>query len=331
MLGLETGLAERIVGQRHALNALGRSLRRSAARLGDPNRPVGSYLFVGPTGVGKTEVSRALAEYLFTSEDALIRFDMSEFGEYHTVSRLVGAPPGYVGYENAGELSEAVRRRPYAVVLFDEVDKAHPQVLTVLLQIMDSGHLTDAQGRKVNFKNTIILLTANFGTERLRKAGVGFRAGPDGAGMTAEDVRSVVSTELKRHLSPEFLNRLDDVIVFEPLTRADMLTIASRMLMRERAAAQLRGFEMRWDDSVVRWFAEHGYTPFDGARPVRTLVQQRVQDEVAQQVLDGRMKAGQTVRIEVVEGELIITGVDSEPSPEPEIAPAPPEPEAVQA
>ena len=192
------------------------------------------YLFVGPTGVGKTEVGRALAEYLFTSEDALIRFDMSEFGEYHTVSRLVGAPPGYVGYENAGELSEAVRRRPYAVVLFDEVDKAHPQVLTVLLQIMDSGHLTDAQGRKVNFKNTIILLTANFGTERLRKAGLGFRAGPDAAGMTAEDVRSVVSTELKRHLSPEFINRLDDVIVFEPLTRDDMRAIASRMLMRER-------------------------------------------------------------------------------------------------
>jgi ATP-dependent Clp protease ATP-binding subunit ClpC len=329
MLGLETGVSERIVGQRHALNALGRSLRRSAARLGDPNRPVGSYLFVGPTGVGKTEVSRALAEYLFTSEDALIRFDMSEFGEYHTVSRLVGAPPGYVGYENAGELSEAVRRRPYAVVLFDEVDKAHPQVLTVLLQIMDSGHLTDAQGRKVNFKNTIILLTANFGTERLRKAGLGFRAGQDAGGMTAEDVRSIVSTELKKHLSPEFLNRLDDVIVFEPLTREDMLTIASRMLMRERAAAQLRGFEMRWDDSVVAWLAEHGYTPFDGARPVRNLVQQRVQDEVAQQVLDGRLKPGQTVRIEVVDGALTVAGLDPEPAPE--VEPAPPEPEPVQA
>jgi ATP-dependent Clp protease ATP-binding subunit ClpC len=279
--------------------------------------------------VGKTEVSRALAEYLFTSEDALIRFDMSEFGEYHTVSRLVGAPPGYVGYENAGELSEAVRRRPYAVVLFDEVDKAHPQVLTVLLQIMDSGHLTDAQGRKVNFKNTIILLTANFGTERLRKAGLGFRSGPDAGGMTAEDVRSIVSTELKRHLSPEFLNRLDDVIVFEPLTREDMLTIASRMLMRERAAAQLRGFEMRWDDSVVEWLAEHGYTPFDGARPVRNLVQQRVQDEIAQQVLDGRLKPGQTVRVDVVDGALIVVGLDSEPGPE--VEPAPPEPEAVQA
>jgi ATP-dependent Clp protease ATP-binding subunit ClpC len=331
MLGLEPGLSERIVGQRHALNALGRSMRRSAARLGDPARPVGSFLFVGPTGVGKTEVARALAEYLFNSEDALIRFDMSEFGEYHTVSRLVGAPPGYVGYENAGELSEAVRRRPYAVVLFDEVDKAHPQVLTVLLQIMDSGHLTDAQGRKVNFKNTVVLLTANFGTERLRKAGLGFKVGSDKQGMTAEEVRSIVGSELKRHLTPEFINRLDDVIVFEPLTREDMRDIASRMLMRERAVGQVQGFEMRWDDAVVEWLAEHGYTPFDGARPVRNLVQRRVQDEVAQQVLEGRLKAGQTLLIEVVEGELRLSGVDPDPVPEGQEAGSPPQPEAVEA
>jgi len=306
-------------------------MRRSAARLGDPARPVGSFLFVGPTGVGKTEVGKALAEYLFNSEEALIRFDMSEFGEYHTVSRLVGAPPGYVGYENAGELSEAVRRRPYAVVLFDEVDKAHPQVLTVLLQIMDSGHLTDAQGRKVNFRNTVVLLTANFGTERLRKAGLGFKPGSEKQGMTAEEVRSIVGSELKRHLTPEFINRLDDVIVFEPLTREDMRDIASRMLMRERAVGQVQGFEMRWDDAVVEWLAEHGYTPFDGARPVRNLVQRRVQDEVAQQVLEGRLKAGQTVLIEVVEGELRLSGVDPDPLPEGREADSPPQPEAVEA
>src|SRR5688572_25984315 len=192
LLGAEAALSGRIVGQDAALRALARSLRRSAARLGDPNRPTASLLFVGPTGVGKTELARALAEYLFDNEDALIRLDMSEFGEYHTVSRLVGAPPGYVGYENAGDLTEAVRRRPYSVVLFDEIDKAHPQVLTVLLQIMDSGHLTDAQGRKVNFKNTVVLLTANFGTERLRKAGLGFKSDSDKQGMTAEEVRSIV-------------------------------------------------------------------------------------------------------------------------------------------
>ncbi len=332
MLGLETGLSERIVGQRPALIALGRSLRRSAARLGDPSRPVGSYLFVGPTGVGKTEVARALAEYLFNSEDSLIRFDMSEFGEYHTVSRLVGAPPGYVGYDNAGELSEAVRRRPYSVVLFDEVDKAHPQVLTVLLQIMDSGHLNDAQGRKVNFKNTIVLLTANFGSERLRKGGLGFRANTEGTGMTANDVRSVVSGELKRHLTPEFINRLDDVIVFDPLTRDDMRAIAGKLLMRERAMAQVRGFEMRWDEAVVDWMAEKGYTPFDGARPVRTLVQHRIQDELAEQLLDGRLKPGQTVALEVVEGGLRLSGVD-EPGVTPDaVAPARPgRPEPVEA
>ncbi|MDQ3701263.1 MAG: ATP-dependent Clp protease ATP-binding subunit [Chloroflexota bacterium] len=328
MLGLETGLAERIVGQLPALSALGRSLRRSAARLGDPLRPVGCYLFVGPTGVGKTEVARALAEYLFTSEDNLIRFDMSEFGEYHTVSRLVGAPPGYVGYDNAGELSEQVRRRPYSVVLFDEVDKAHPQVLTVLLQIMDSGHLTDAQGRKVNFKNTIILLTANFGSERMRKGGLGFRSQTEGSGLTASDVRNVVASELKRHLTPEFINRLDDVIVFEPLSRADMRAIAGKLLMRERALSQVRGFEMRWDEDVVDWMAEKGYTPFDGARPVRTLVQHRIQDELSQQLLDGRMKAGQTIVLEVADGELRLSGEDAPAAADaaPPTGPAQPEP-----
>jgi ATP-dependent Clp protease ATP-binding subunit ClpC len=320
LLGAEAGLAERIVGQRHALAALAKSLRRSAARLGDPNRPVGSFLCVGPTGVGKTEVARALAEYLFGNEDALIRLDMSEFSEYHTVSRLVGAPPGYVGYDNAGELSEAVRRRPYSVVLFDEVDKAHPQVLTVLLQIMDSGHLSDAHGRKVNFKNTIILLTANFGSERLRRMGIGFQTGAhEVAGMSADEIRSVIGAELKRHLAPEFINRLDEVIVFEPLQPKDMRQLAEKMLVRERAAAQLRGFELRWDEAVVELLAKLGHTPFDGARPLRALVQQRVEDEIAQQVLDGRVKVGQTIVLEAIDGELRLTSVDP---PSSESAPA---------
>ncbi|MBI3970696.1 MAG: ATP-dependent Clp protease ATP-binding subunit [Chloroflexi bacterium] len=313
LLKMEPGLGERVVGQRHALAALAKALRRSAARLGDPNRPVGSFLLVGPTGVGKTEVAKALAEYLFTSEDSLIRFDMSEFSEYHTISRLVGAPPGYVGYENAGELSEAVRRRPYSVVLFDEVDKAHPQVLTVLLQIMDSGHLTDAHGRRVNFKNTTVLMTANFGTERLRRAGIGFREQQAGGGITAANVRDIVGNELKRRLAPEFINRLDEVIVFEPLQPDDMRAIAERMLMRERVAAQVRGFEMRWNEAVVALLAEKGHTPFDGARPLRTLVQQWVEDEVAQQVLDGRLKAGQTIVLEAVDGKLELRGASAPP------------------
>ncbi|HEV2122796.1 MAG TPA: ATP-dependent Clp protease ATP-binding subunit, partial [Chloroflexota bacterium] len=306
LLGAEAALAERIVGQEPALRAISKALRRSAARLGDPNRPTASLLFVGPTGVGKTEVAKALAEYLFNDEDHLIRFDMSEFGEYHTISRLVGAPPGYVGYENAGDLTEAVRRRPYSVVLFDEIDKAHPQVLTALLQIMDSGHLTDAQGRRVNFKNAVILLTANFGTERLRHAGIGFL--PDHAGMTGATVRRVVDAELKRRLAPEFLNRLDDTIVFEPLVPGDMAAIAERLLARERERAEAKGFGLRWSPEVVALLAKEGFTPHDGARPLRVLIQRHVEDEMTQQLLDGRLAPGQTIVVDVQDGVILISG-----------------------
>ena len=308
LLGTEDALGGRIVGQAHALRALARSLRRSAARLGDPSRPTASMLFVGPTGVGKTEVARALAEYLFNDEDALIRFDMSEFSEYHTVSRLVGAPPGYVGYDNAGDLTEAVRRRPYSVVLFDEIDKAHPQVLTVLLQIMDNGHLSDAQGRRVNFKNCVVLMTANFGSERLRSAGIGFK--PDDAAMNSARVRDVVQNELKKHLLPEFLNRLDEIVVFEPLLPEHMRGIAERLLARERVQVVAKGHDLRWTDDVVALLAKDGYTALEGARPIRTLIQQRIEDEVTQQVLDGRIKEGQTIVLEVVEGAIRITGED---------------------
>ena len=312
LLGAETALGGRIVGQDAALRALGRSLRRSAARLGDPNRPTASMLFVGPTGVGKTEVARALAEYLFDNEDALIRLDMSEFSEYHTVSRLVGAPPGYVGYENAGDLTEAVRRRPYSVVLFDEIDKAHPQVLTVLLQIMDSGHLSDAQGRKVNFKNCVILMTANFGSERLRAQGVGFR--PDEPLMASARIRDVVQNELKRALLPEFLNRLDEIVVFEPLRPEHMRAIAEKLLIRERVVLVGQGRDLRWSEDVIELLAKDGYSAMEGARPVRTLVQQRIEDEISQQVLDGRITANQTVVLEVVDGAIAIRGEDPPPA-----------------
>jgi ATP-dependent Clp protease ATP-binding subunit ClpC len=311
LLNAESALGGRIVGQDAALKALARSLRRTAARLGDPNRPTASLLFVGPTGVGKTEVARALAEYLFDNEDALIRLDMSEFGEYHTVSRLVGAPPGYVGYENAGDLTEAVRRRPYSVVLFDEIDKAHPQVLTVLLQIMDSGHLSDAQGRKVNFKNCVILMTANFGSERLRSQGVGFR--PDEPLMAAARIRDVVQNELKRHLLPEFLNRLDEIVVFDPLRPEHMHAIAEKLLIRERVVLVGQGRDLRWSEDVVAVLARDGYSAMEGARPVRTLVQQRVEDEISQQVLDGRITTGQTVVLEVADGAIVVRGEDPPP------------------
>ena len=317
LLGAEVGLGGRIVGQDAALRTVARSLRRSAARLGDPNRPIASLLLVGPTGVGKTEVARALAEYLFDNEDALIRLDMSEFSEYHTVSRLVGAPPGYVGYENAGDLTESVRRRPYSVVLFDEIDKAHPQVLTVLLQIMDSGHLSDAQGRKVNFKNCVILMTANFGSERLRMQGVGFH--PDEPLMASARIRDVIQNELKRQLLPEFLNRLDEIVVFEPLRQEHMRTIAEKLLIRERVVLVGKGHDLRWSEDVTAVLAKDGYSALEGARPVRTLVQQRIEDEVSQQILDGRIAAGQTIVLDVVDGKIVVR---SEDPPRLESAPA---------
>ena len=285
-LNLEAGLRRRVVGQAPALEALGRSLRRNAARLGDPNRPVGSFLFVGPSGVDKTEVARALAEYLFDTEDALVRVDMSEFSEDHMVSRLIGAPPGYVGFENAGDLTERVRRRPYAVILFDEVDKAHPRVLTALLQVLDNGQLSDGQGRKVNFRNAVVLMTANYGTEFSRLGRLGFTTAPQrdsrGALMAANaDVtRKAIEGEVKRRLLPEFLNRIDGTVIFDSLALEDLVEIARLMLARTAATALAREIDLTWDDEVLTWLGSRAFADVThaGARPIRQLIGQYVED-----------------------------------------------------
>ncbi len=316
-INLEVGLQKRVVGQFAALAALGRSLRRNAARLGDPNRPVGSFLFVGPSGVGKTEVARALAEYLFDTEDALIRVDMSEFSEEHNVSRLIGAPPGYVGYDQAGDLTERVRRRPYAVVLFDEIDKAHPRVLTALLQVLDSGHLSDGQGRKVNFRNTVILMTANYGTELARAGRLGFVTGSqvDARGATIASnsgaTRAAIEGEVKRRLLPEFLNRIDGTVVFDVLAREDLVAVARMMMVRTATTARTRSSEVTWDEGVTEWLGEQAFadTTYSGARPLRQLISQHIEDAMVDTTYQGgagRSQAGRTVHVSVRDGSLIV-------------------------
>ena len=288
LLNMELVLAGRVVGQEKAVNAVSDAVRRSRAGVADPNRPTGSFLFLGPTGVGKTELAKGLADFLFDDETAMVRIDMSEYGEKHSVARLVGAPPGYVGYDAGGQLTEAVRRRPYTVVLFDEVEKAHPDVFDVLLQVLDEGSLTDGQGRTVDFRNTILILTSNLG-----------------AGGTEEQVMEAV----KRAFKPEFINRLDDVLIFDPLTEEQLESIVSIQIraLAERLAA--RRLVLDVSDAAKKWLAERGYDPAYGARPLRRLIQKAIGDELAKKLLAGEIRDGDTVRVDVpmpVEG----AGVD---------------------
>src|SRR5213082_1681241 len=294
LLRMEDELHKRVIGQEQAVKAVSQAIRRTRAGLKDPKGPGGSFIFAGPSGVGKTELSKTLAEFLFGDEDALIQLDMSEFMEKHTVSRLVGSPPGYVGYEEGGQLTERVRRKPFSVVLFDEIEKAHPDVFNVLLQILEDGHLTDAQGHQVDFKNTVIIMTSNLGTRDIQKGpGVGFATSSEE--VTHDRMKDKVMEELKRSFRPEFLNRIDEVIVFHSLTRENVKAIVDLLLKRVREQLKAKDVEIELSDAAKNLLAEKGYDPALGARPLRRTIQRLVEDPLSEKLLWKEYKAGQTI------------------------------------
>ena len=307
LLQMEENLHARVIGQDEAVSAVSNAVRRARAGLQDPNRPIGSFLFLGPTGVGKTELTKALAEFLFDDEQAMVRLDMSEYMEKHSVSRLIGAPPGYVGYDEGGALTEAVRRRPYQVVLFDEIEKAHPDVFNVLLQVLDDGRLTDGQGRTVDFRNTLIILTSNLGSEFLAA---------QGEGESVDAVREQVMEVVRRAFRPEFLNRLDETLLFSRLDRANMTHIVDIQLARLRKLLEDRKITIDLDDAALRWLADTGYDPVYGARPLKRVIQRSLQNPLANQILEGSILDGSRVTVTAEDGKLIINGKPSAPSDE---------------
>lgn len=306
LLHLEETLHQRLVGQEEAVSAVSRAIRRGRVGLKDPKRPVGSFIFLGPTGVGKTELTKALAEAMFGDENAMIRLDMSEYMEKHTVSRLVGSPPGYVGYDEGGQLTEAVRRKPYSVVLFDEIEKAHPDVFNILLQILEDGRLTDAQGRKVDFKNTVIIMTSNVGARLIteKKGSLGF-ASEDNQKLDSEKVKALVLGELKSTFRPEFLNRVDDIIVFHKLTDEDIREIAGRMLKTLQKRLGEIGVSAEFTETAVAEIAKEGFDPIYGARPLRRAIQTKLEDRLSELMLEGKVHAGNQVVCDFENGEFI--------------------------
>ena len=320
LLRMEGVLHERVIGQEEAVTALSKAIRRSRAGLKDPKRPAGSFIFLGPSGVGKTELSKALAEFLFSSEDALISFDMSEYMEKHSVSRLVGSPPGYVGFDEGGQLTKAVRQRPYSVVLFDEIEKAHPDMFNILLQILEEGRLTDAQGRTVDFRNTVIIMTSNIGAREISApTTLGFS--PEGkAGLSDKEIRSRVMGEVKKLFRPEFLNRVDEIIVFKSLTADELGEIVELMVsdLRDRMIAQ--NMTINLSEAARKLIAKEGTDTSFGARPLRRAIQRLLEDPISEQILEGRWTSGSVVDVDV-EGEgadahLVFTeGTGSIPAP----------------
>ncbi|MBO5929503.1 MAG: AAA family ATPase, partial [Clostridia bacterium] len=314
LLKLEEVLHERIVGQEEAVTAVAKAIRRGRVGLKDPRRPIGSFIFLGPTGVGKTELCKTLAEAMFGDENAMIRLDMSEYMEKHTVSRLVGSPPGYVGYDEGGQLTEKIRRKPYTVVLFDEIEKAHPDVFNMLLQILEDGILTDSQGRRVDFKNTVIIMTSNVGARLItEKRSFGF--GDVGEDTAKEETerrnRENVLSELKKTFRPEFLNRVDDIIVFHQLTQTDIEQIARRMLSSLTKRVQGLDITFTVSDEAVVELAKVGFDPVYGARPLRRAIQSRIEDSLSEKLLEGQFLAGDTVNVTFENGQFVFSKVST--------------------
>ncbi|MFG1954954.1 ATP-dependent Clp protease ATP-binding subunit [Micromonospora sp. NPDC048830] len=308
LLRLEGYLHERVIGQDDAVGAVAEAVRRSRTGLADPDRPMGSFLFLGPTGVGKTELARALAEALFGESDRMVRLDMSEFQERHTVARLVGAPPGYVGYEEAGQLTEAVRRRPYAVVLLDEIEKAHPDVFNILLQVLDDGRLTDSQGRTVNFKNTVLIMTSNLGSELITgtQRTVGFAGGGEGGRQESDELRERLNRRLQENFRPEFLNRIDEVIIFRRLEQQQLRQITELLLEETRRRLHAQDIQVDFTVAGIDWIAEHGYQPEYGARPLRRVIQREVDNRLSRMLLEHAVSPGQKITVDARHGNLAL-------------------------
>jgi len=323
LLHMEDTLHQRLIGQEDAVRSVSRAIRRARVGLKNPNRPIASFVFSGPTGVGKTELTKALASYFFGSEEAMIRLDMSEYMERHTVSKLIGSPPGYVGYNEGGQLTEAVRRRPYTVVLFDEIEKAHPDVFNMLLQILEDGRLTDAKGRTVDFKNTLLILTSNIGSKVIEKGGggIGFDFSEDQSDSQYNRIKSLVNEELKNYFRPEFLNRLDEIIVFRQLNKQEVTQIADIMLKEVFGRLTEKGISLEVSTRFKERLLQEGYNPSYGARPLRRAIMRLLEDSLAEEILSGRIKDGDTAIADVdndgnitvsrgLEKELLTPGVE---------------------
>ena len=319
LLRLEDHLHQRVIGQDDAVAVIAEAVRRSRSGLGDPARPISSFLFLGPTGVGKTELARALAEALFGDTDRMVRLDMSEYGERHTVSRLIGAPPGYVGYGDAGQLTEAVRRRPYSVLLLDEMDKAHPDVFNLLLQVLDDGRLTDGQGRTVDFRNTVVIMTSNVGSEVIgTSTSLGFTTRSEDA--AERGLQDRVMSRLREAFRPEFLNRIDEIVVFRRLDADQLRRITDLLLEETRRRLHAQDITVEFDPAAVDWLADRGYQPEFGARPLRRTIQREVDNRLSALLLDGRLDRGQHVRVDQKDGSLTFDVTN--PQPAAPIAPA---------
>ncbi len=301
LVHMEERIHQRIVDQEEAVAAVSEAIKRGRAGLKDPKRPIGSFIFLGPTGVGKTELARALAEFLFADEETMVRLDMSEYMEKHTVSRLIGSPPGYVGYEEGGQLTEAVRRRPYRVILFDEVEKAHPDVFNILLQLLEDGRLTDGHGRTVDFKNTVVIMTSNLGTEEFQRQGIGFSRKEEG---DEQRMRSAIESALKRTFRPELLNRIDDVIIFHPLTEEHLKSIVDLLIHEVERRLAERGIKLEVNEEAKAWLAQKGYDPVYGARPLRRAIQRYMENPMSTKILQGEFKEGDTIAISLEEDNL---------------------------